>query len=86
MTIKLSSRENKQKRPRLLVFANFITCLPPEIPRFYPTILKLVPRQWVSRGGAQAWTKLRPEGLKKNFFKNAPPPLSEGLDPATGIF
>ena len=25
------------------------------------------------------WTKLRPEG-PKNFFKTAPPPLSQGLD------
>ena len=35
MTIKLSSHfdsKNKQTRPRLLVLANFITCLPREIP------------------------------------------------------
>ena len=36
MTIKPSSHfdsKNKQTRPRLLVLANFITCLPREIPR-----------------------------------------------------
>ena len=31
-------KEEKETRPRLLVLANFITCLPPEMPRdsFYP--------------------------------------------------
>ena len=39
MTIKLSSRENNQNPPRLLVFAFFSLVCPREIPRFYPTIL-----------------------------------------------
>ena len=42
---------NKQTRPRLLVLANFITCLPSEIPRdiaFIPSILERVQRWRVS--------------------------------------
>ena len=42
---------NKQTRPRLLVLANFTTCLPPEIPRdiaFIPSILERVQRWPVS--------------------------------------
>ena len=42
-------RENKQTRPRLLVLANFVTCLPPEIPRDI-AILKGVQR-WRVRDG-----------------------------------
>ena len=42
-------RENKQTRPRLLVLANFVTCLPPEIPRDI-AILKRVQR-WRVRDG-----------------------------------
>ena len=39
--------EIKQTRARLLVLANFLTCLPPEIPRgiaFLPSILKRLQR------------------------------------------
>ena len=38
---------NKQTRPRLLALANFVTCLPREIPRdiaFIPSILERVQR------------------------------------------
>ena len=40
-------KEEKETRPRLLVLANFITCLPPEMPRdiaFIPSILERVQR------------------------------------------
>ena len=43
---------DKQSRPRFLALANFIFCLPPEIPRdiaFIPSILKRVQRWRVSR-------------------------------------
>ena len=49
--IVVSFWENEQSRPRFLKFANFIFCLPPEIPRdiaFIPSILKRVQRWWVS--------------------------------------
>ena len=86
MTIKLSSRENKQNRPRLLVFAIFFTCLPPWNTTFLSHNLKRVHRQWVSRGGARAWTKRRPDGLKKNFLSPPPPtPLIWRSGSATGI-
>ena len=40
-------KEEKETRPRLLVLANIITCLPPEMPRdiaFIPSILERVQR------------------------------------------
>ena len=49
--IALSFSEDKQSRPRLLVLANFNTCLSPEIPcdiAFIPSILRRLQRWWVS--------------------------------------
>ena len=43
--------KNKQTPPQLLIWANFITCLHPEIPSdtaFIPLILKCVQSWWVS--------------------------------------
>ena len=47
----VSFLQNKQSRPRLLVLANFITCLPSGIPldlAFMPSILQRV-RRWQYR-------------------------------------
>ena len=51
LTANKDDKQTRQTRPRLLVLANFITCLPPESPRdiaFMPSILKRVQKCRIS--------------------------------------
>ena len=74
-------RENKQTRPRLLVLANFVTCLPPEIPRDI-AILKRVQRWrvrdeplenlWGGGGAGEVQKKIFAQGkLNEKKFMHA---------------